>query len=355
MTTIVHVVEAAATGTLTMVCTSANAFASAGHDVHVVYSARPETPPDLARMFQPEVTLHLLPMNGKSSLAAIPQLRRLLSRLDPGVVHLHSSFAGFLGRAATIGTLRGARLFYSPHCISMMRTDIGLRRYLFAALERLASIRKCTYLACSESERSAIREWLGVEPVLIENSVEFALPEMAAAASQDKLKSVICVGGVRLQKNPWLFAEISRECRRRGVPCSFSWVGDGDKALVNLLRESGVTVTGWKSKSEVGAMLADSHIYLSTSSWEGMPVSVIEAMACGIPVVASRSAGNVDVIEHGHTGLLFDGVHEAVELVEALSTGRTDTPKLVRNALRDARNRFSVQRHVEKLGAAYFS
>lgn len=360
MKAIVHVVEAAATGTLSMVCTAANVLAEQGHEVHVVYSPRPETPHNIARMFHPSVMLHEVKMGGTSGIRSLPALRRLLSRINPDIVHMHSSFAGFLGRIATIGALPDAKLFYSPHCISMMREDIRYKKYIFAMLERLANLRACTYLACSESERKAIEYWVGADALLLENAVD--MPQgnsqgaaIVTAASEGRPFTIITVGGIRPQKNPALFGQICAKCKQAGINARFMWVGDGNSDLVHQLKSTGVEVTGWKAKEEIAGLLVSTDIYLSTSSWEGMPVSVIEAMASGTLVLASMCAGNVDVIEHGLTGLLFQTPDEACELIRALIDGKVSARAIIIGAINQSQTRFSLQRFSDQLHRIYFS
>lgn len=358
MNVIVHVVEATATGTLSMVCASANLLADAGLQVHVVYSPRPETPARLVDMFRGSVTLHAIPMSGIAAIPAISQLRRLLLSIRPDVIHLHSSFAGFLGRISAFALPISARIFYSPHCISMMRRDINLRRYAFAILERLACITPCTYLACSISEKNEIRRWLGKDARLLENAVELAFSEEPSAprgASRPATKAltIVTVGGVRAQKDPVLFAEIAQACQLRGLPVEFVWIGDGDSACVSVLRGAGVTVTGWKPRQQITGLLHSSSLYLSTSRWEGLPVSIIEAMACGVPVLATRCTGNVDVVDHARTGLLFDTAAEALHIIGRVTTKALALHALADAAAAEARSRFSIERFAAGLLAAY--
>jgi glycosyltransferase involved in cell wall biosynthesis len=359
MKTIVHVVEATATGTLSMVCTAANALAKQGNTVHVVYSLRPETPNNLAQMFHPSVILHKLQMNGAAGIRSIPVLRKLLLRINPDIVHMHSSFAGFLGRIATIGILPDAKLFYSPHCISMMREDIHYKKYIFAALERLANLRACTYLACSESESKAIEHWVGADAPVLENAVDmprsYSQDMVTATATKEGSPfTIITVGGIRPQKNPTLFSQICMKCKQMGINVRFMWVGDGDSDLVHQLENAGVEVTGWKTKEEITGLLARSNVYLSTSRWEGMPVSVIEAMASGTLVLATRCAGNVDVVEHRLTGLLFQTPDEACGLICAMVDGRISAYAIITYALNQSKNRFSLQRFSDQINKIYF-
>ncbi|WP_197422783.1 glycosyltransferase [Burkholderia sp. ABCPW 14] len=354
---IVQVLESSATGTLSMVCLIANRLAREGHDVHVVYSIRPDTPADFHALFDETVKLRHIQMKGVPLLPALLELRRTLIGIGPDVVHLHSSFAGFLGRIASLFALRQAAFFYSPHCISFMRRDISaLKRLAFVALERIACVKRCLYIACSDSERDAIRAHLRQPVVVVENAVG-AMPSPANAEPADPcdpcepVMRVATVGGIRPQKNPRLFAEIAR-CMQ-DPRMRFIWIGDGDAALKAELRDAGVEVTGWLGRAEVVARLRCVDVYLSTSSWEGMPVSVIEAMLLGLPVVASACAGNVDVIRHLQTGVIFRGAEDAGELLASVERDAALRARLAVAARREARERFGDERFFRQLAPVY--
>ncbi|AIP64713.2 glycosyltransferase [Burkholderia thailandensis] len=353
---IVQILESSATGTLSMVCLIANRLARDGHDVHVVYSLRPDTPADFHALFDATVKLRHIQMKGVPLLPMLLELRRTLVGIGPDIVHLHSSFAGFLGRIASLFALRGAALFYSPHCISFMRRDISaLKRSAFVALERIACVKRCLYIACSASEREAVRAHLRRPAVVIENAVG-AMPERDAGEPEDArgpVLRIVTVGGIRVQKNPQLFAEIAR--RLRGSRMRFTWIGDGDAVLKAQLRDAGVEVAGWLGRAEVAARLRRMDVYLSTSSWEGMPVSVIEAMLLGLPVVASACAGNVDVIRHLQTGAIFRGADDAVELLASIDRDAALRARLATAASKEARERFGEARFFRQLTLVYAS
>ncbi|CAJ2792782.1 glycoside hydrolase family protein [Burkholderia pseudomallei] len=353
---IVQVLESSATGTLSMVCLIANRLAREGHDVHVVYSLRPDTPANFHALFDATVKLRHIQMKGVPLLPMLLELRRTLVGIGPDVVHLHSSFAGFLGRIGTLFALREAAFFYSPHCISFMRRDISaFKRAAFVALERIACAKRCLYVACSDSERDAVRVHLRQPVVVVENAVG-AMPAPAAAESDSAHETVlriVTVGGIRVQKNPRLFAEIAR--RLCGSRVRFAWIGDGDAALKAELRDAGVEVAGWLGRGEVLARLRRTDVYLSTSSWEGMPVSVIEAMLLGLPVVASACAGNVDVVRHLQTGAIFRGADDAVELLASLERDAALRARLAHAARQEARERFGEARFFRQLARVYAS
>ncbi|MFP3502682.1 glycosyltransferase [Burkholderia sp. SIMBA_062] len=348
---IVQIVESSATGTLSMVRLIANGFASRGHEVHVIYSRRSDTPAALHALFDRRVALHRVQMASVRGLASIVTLRRMLVRLQPDVVHLHSSRAGFLGRIAALGTLGATRFLYSPHCISSMRRDLSAAaRRLFVALERIACVRRCLYVACSASEQRAIRSCLTQPVEVVENAIAHPATPLRRREAAGACE-IVTVGGIRPQKNPRLFADIAT--RMHGSRVHFTWIGDGDHALRLELATAGVRVTGWLAHDAVATQLASADIYLSTSSWEGMPIAVMEAMACGLPVVATRCAGNVDVVDPPGTGELFDTADEAVAMLARLADDPHARETIGAAARSAARQRFDNVRFFRQLDALY--
>ncbi|SDR24231.1 Glycosyltransferase involved in cell wall bisynthesis [Paraburkholderia fungorum] len=353
---ILHVMESTATGTLSIVCTIANRLAREGNEVYVIYSVRDNTPKDLTLLFHPNVILRRFQMRDQSIARTLIGLRREICGLSPDIVHLHSSFAGFLGRLSTLFCLRSTVFFYSPHCISFMRADVRRTTKLcFAALEWLACAKKCLYIGCSESECLAIRRYLRRRAVLVENAVDDAILARGSVVQTEARRSgarrIVTVAGIRKQKNPALFAQIACLLERKNL--EILWIGDGDPDATRLLRDAGVEVTGWLSRDAALERVGQADVFLSTSSWEGMPVSVIEAMALGTPVVASRCAGNVDTIRHLETGLVFDSATEAAELLSGLLDNEELGLAIATRAMIEARERFSEDRFFREVTSLY--
>jgi glycosyltransferase involved in cell wall biosynthesis len=351
---IAQIVESTATGTLSMVCLIANQLAREGHDVRVIYSIRPDTPSSFRDMFDERVELIHVQMKGSGVVNTVSRLRRELASFAPDVVHLHSSFAGFLGRLAMIGLRPDAACLYSPHCISFMRRDITRRQRLaYVLLERLGSLKPTLYIACSESEEAEIRSHLRQPTKVIENAVDTAQLSVNSTKRLERVDRgvVVTVGGIRRQKNPQLFADIARLLTGRGL--RFVWIGDGDPALKQTLQAAGVEVTGWMSREDVFKRIRSCGVYLSTSSWEGMPVSVIEAMLVGKPAVVSACAGNIDVVRHMHNGAVYDDAQNAARLLEQIVTSASLYDRMSARAESEARTRFSEERFYSQMLATY--
>ncbi len=325
----------------------ANIQAADGHDVEVIYSNRPETPENLRSHFSKNIRMTNIQMHtSREKLSSIRALRRHVSEKKPDIIFLHSSFAGFIGRLATLLAAKGTRIFYIPHCISFMRKDISASKKLtFVALEWIGAIKTATYIACSRSEQMQIQKLIPFrECVLVENAVELTYKPERSPGANSRLV-VTTVGQVRPQKDPLLFAQIASLAHRDSLPLDFIWIGDGDPAMKAALESAGVTVTGWLTKHEVLNRLADSDIYLSTAQWEGMPVSIIEAQLIGVPVIASRCAGNVDCISNEKTGWLYDTPEEALKSLSNLVANPEARGNVASAALEIANVRFNKDRY----------
>jgi glycosyltransferase involved in cell wall biosynthesis len=136
--------------------------------------------------------------------------------------------------------------------------------------------------------------------------------------------------------------------------------GDGalESAVVQLARDMGVgeSIQLLGSRDDVPALMAGAGCVLVTSAYEGCSLVILEAMAAGVPVVAVRTGGIDEVVEHGVTGLVCGEDPESV--ATALVTLAND-PEMARRlgagARRRARERYSRRRMARHLAALYGS
>ena len=137
------------------------------------------------------------------------------------------------------------------------------------------------------------------------------------------------------QKNSEFLIDILESLRRLGRLDDFRIVAVGDGAgrigLETLARERGLAdfLHCPGASPEPHVFFAGALCGLSTSRWEGMPLAVLEAMAHGLPAVATDVVGNRDAVRHGETGFLYpEGEAEAAA---AALCRLADEPDLRRN------------------------
>lgn len=309
---IVHVVESFGAGVLEAVRLLANDQSSRGLDVHVIHGHRPDTPSAevLNQLFSTRVHRHPLSMASGISpwrdLRALTALTLRLQGLRPDILHLHSSKAGMLGRIASRMLGLQAKTIYSPHGWAFLRTDVSpLQQQLFLGIEQLAArLCACHIAACSEHELSLAQQRVGAEKtVLLRNAV--AIPERPARQRKDSHVRIITVGRVTEQKAPWHFARLASELATPNV--SFQWVGDNQHALCTTwLGHSPVEQTGLLGRKDLQQALADADIFVLLSSWEGLPLALIEAQAMSLPALITPLPGCLEVVIPEETGLVAD-------------------------------------------------
>ena len=304
---ILQVSEAFTGGVFASVTGLSNGLAERGHDVHVAFARRAETPADVAAHVHASVKLHELSLvraiDPVADWKGLLVLRRLIRDLAPDIVHLHSSKAGVLGRIATRLSGRRPRLFYSPRGLSFLQEDHSPRaRRLYTRIEWAMARLPGTIVACSESEMQLAR--LHIRPrrlALVENAVDVDAVPLRRDRGDGRLR-VGGVGRITAARNPRLFVLLADDAATANV--DFIWIGDGDPDDRALLEQHGVRVTGWLSRTAALAEMSRLDLYLHPSLWEGMPIALIEAQVCGLPAIVTDVVGNRDVIRHGETGFI---------------------------------------------------
>jgi glycosyltransferase involved in cell wall biosynthesis len=341
---IIHVTESMAAGTLAFLAHATRELVEAGARQVVLYSVRPDTPADLPALFDPRVELAQLPSPGEGVLRYARALRvELLRRLvDPDVaaVHLHSSRAGFVGRMALLGTRLHVPVFYSPHGLAFLNRQYWLPSVCYASLERIAARTRCTLVGCSRSEAALLTRLARGRPArLLENAVDDEFFDIVRHESKPPL--VLSIGRICRQKAPERFAELAARFQMADVPARFVWVGAGDAAGETCLRAAGVQITGWISREEVRQWLSQASVYVQTSRWEGMPLSVLQALAAGVPCVVNDAVGNRDAVRQGITGFVARRTDEMVMTLQRLLADETLRRRFSLAARQDAQERFS--------------
>lgn len=334
-----------------MAALQANSQSDAGHDVKLIFSYRPETPININKHFSNDVELINIQMKSPTEkVSSLLAIRAYLKKINPDIIIMHSSIAGFIGRISCIGILTNCKKFYIPHCISFMRKDIGkIKKTSFIILERLASLVKTTYLACSESEKKYIEKHIPTSNCLLLENAVTPIKNNSRNKRQIKTIKIITVGQIREQKGPKEFSEIASLTLKENPEIKFIWVGDGDKEKRKRLEKAGVHVTGWATKEEVEELLADASLYLSTAKWEGMPVSIIEAIYSKLPVIASDCAGNKDIVIPEKTGFLFSNHLNVPEMITRIIAETERLEEIKENAYKTALVRFSKTRYINEL------
>ncbi|WP_175782452.1 glycosyltransferase [Burkholderia anthina] len=350
---IVHVTEAFGGGVLSFLVDLCNRSVAAGYDVVVVYSERDETPENVRALFDPAVRLVRIRMHRAvrplHDLVGVMRLAQWLRSERPDVVHLHSSKAGVLGRVAARLGSGHARVIYSPHGLSFLRSDVPRwQQRLYLTFEKLADSLGGTVVACSLGELDELRRRVRARNArLIENGVE--TDQVPRRTLRDDGRTIVgMMGRASYQKNHEWFLAIAARLARPEL--EFVWIG-GEAGAAG--HGAAVRCTGWVPRSEALTTMAGLDLYVQTSRWEGMPLAVIEAQVAGIPAVVTNVIGNRDIVVHGTTGFIASSLDEMTECVDRLSRDRALRESMADAATRIATARFRVESKFRQWASLY--
>ena len=280
------------------------------------------------------------------------ELIRLCRRERPHIVHANSSKAGILARLAAVAARVPIRIFTVHGWAFRAHAGLASRLYLWA--DRLVSPLTTLTICVSASERSAgiaARTCRAGRTVVIPNVVDV---NAAQVARLDGAPSrVISVGRLKAPKD---FVTLTRALARVSSPYfEAQFVGDGpDRATVEaeadtLGLDGRLRLLG--DRADVPALLARSDVFVLSSTSEGMPVSVAEAMAAGLPVVATAVGGVAELVVDGETGFLVPP-RDAGALAAAITRLLAD-PVLRRRMGSSARSRAEAIFDLDRFRAAH--
>ncbi len=286
-----------------------------GHDVIGVCADGPLLPPIRAegfRIITPPLVRGLSPAAQTRAYAALLALFRAEK---PDLVHAHMPISGFLARmaAAAAGV---PHIAYTCHGFLFNQPAPWPRRAASLAMELIAGRVTQTFTTVSAEEAAdARRLHIARNAIAIGNGRDPSLfrPDPAARAAiraelglaHNAVLVTACSRLVRHKGYPELLAAMA------GVPAHLCVVGtrlasDHGPDMEPLFAASGLGARLHRLgyRTDVAAILAASDIFALPSHFEGLPMSVIEAMLCGLPVVATDIRGPREQVVDGQTGLL---------------------------------------------------
>jgi glycosyltransferase involved in cell wall biosynthesis len=318
----------------------------------------------------PELKRDISPFN---DLKAFLKLYALMKNNSYHIVHCHSSKAGILGRLAALKA-GVPKIIFTVHGWGINEYQSWPIRFLYIWAERYAGARSTKVICVSESGLLKARRLKlvpGDKLSVIYNGLP--VPEKKDGYLHKELgirKDDIIIGTVArlaFQKDPLFLLEIAdrmithyKKDKSSAQPC-FVFVGDGplrtecEKFINDKGLKRSVFLLG--TREEAAELVQDFDIFVLFSRWEGLPLTIIEAMMAGRPVVANAVGGVGELVVHQETGLLIKKL-DANEAEKALLNLISDPEKRLSmgNAgQRRALNYFNIDKMVDKYRELYLS
>lgn len=318
---------------------------------------REETNHSLMQSIPRECERITVPFSSLYDLKALVRLSRLLRTRQPDVIITHLWQANTIGRIAAFLANMHSRLIAFEHNVY----DIVKSRKQFFA-DRLLQwwCKKIAVISHSVRDSVVAHGISQKRIVLIHNAIDVAhFSEAQPSGIRHELG---------IDDDTFLYLHVGRLVPQKGVDILLrafarqeegvlALVGDGiDRAAHEALaRELGIEKRAFflGIRQDIPALMRSADCFVLASRWEGFGIVLVEAMAAGLPIVATRVDGIQEVVEEGKSGLLVPP-EDAEVFAEAMRQVRIDPHRRFSLVAcgRERARRFSIERHVDEVLAA---
>lgn len=262
----------------------------------------------------PELIREIKPLK---DIIALKKLYNLIKTEKFDIVHCHSAKAGTLGRIAA--RFYGVKkIVYTVHGwgSSVNPYQSKFKTYIFSFIEIILSFFSTDIVCVSKAdEKIGIKFKISNRKLgTIYNGVTIDIIDEVKNIRQelDILDNEVIIGTVARVAPPkdWKNSlKLSNYLKKQGINFKFLWVGDGPEfnklktTIKKMKLEKEFILLG--NRNDVSSILENLDIFILLTNWEGLPISIIEAMHKSLPIIASNVGGNKELVFNKKNGYLI--------------------------------------------------
>ncbi len=306
-----------------------------------------------------------------ADLKSIIKLYKIFRKEKPDIVHTHTAKAGMVGRFAAFLAGVPVRIHtYHGHVFSGYFSRI--KTLIFIWIEKLLAFLSTRIIVISEKQKSDIcnKYKIASEKKVSLIPLGFDLENFSSIESNknhwrkkfnipDDAPIIAIIGRLTAIKNHQLFLDIAKEINKKISSAHYLIIGDGElyseiqKKVIELELGANVHFTGWVK--ELSLLYSDIDILTLTSSNEGTPVAIIEAMFYHIPVVSTKVGGVPDLINNGENGFFINSINskDFTDIIVKLLKNEKLRKKIGEAGNRFVKERFSAKRLITDIDRLY--
>lgn len=292
-----------------------------------------------------------------NDLKSIFIIRRLVSQIKPDIVHLNSSKAGIIGRLACIG--KKTKVVFTVHGWSF--TDgIGsnLKKFIYKNIEKSVSRFTDLFICVCEYDKK-----LGINKKVLNSKTPVVVIYNGSSKPVDNEVNFSIHDPIRLvmvarfspQKNQRALIEALKDFPKDKYHLVF--VGEGEtmlsckKLVKSLDLKDNIEFLGFKD--DVTQELIANDACLLITHYEGLPISIIEAMSYGMPVIASDVGGNRELVINNKNGYLVNNIKDIQNSITNLINNPDLVKQMGETSYKLYKDKFTISRNTESVNKEY--
>lgn len=304
----------------------------------------------------------------KKALKGYREFYKALRSFRPDLVHLHTSFGpSFYRKQPFINMARKRGIPVIDHChgaefdsffTNASESKKSAVRRVFGRCQRL--------IVLSEEWRE---KFAGIVPrdriCVVSNYCKPLKVETVEAAFDERFRGrkILFLGEIGERKGGFDFADIIKKTVEKMTDAEFVICGDGAKEDVEAIKrqisdicpKGQVFFPGWVRDGDKDRVLREAALFLLPSYNEGQPMSILDAMAYGLPIISTNVGGIPQQVESGKSGFLCEpgDTDEFAEKIVFLLTDRDMYERTSKESLRIATDKYGFEAHASKIASIY--
>ncbi len=334
-----------------------------GLEVHVLCGGEG---PFLGEMRHCGIPVHVMPhlvraIHPYFDWCAFWEVHRILKELNPALVGAHTSKAGWLGRLAAWSL--DIPVVYTMHGLSFINTASRPGKHFYILVEKIAGLVSSRVITvCDYDQEFCLKHH--ILPFDKITTVHNGIPELPDCSDSGLVPAVstptklLMTARLEKPKNHLFLLRVLSQLTQRD-DWGLDLVGDGplraevEEVILKLNLVSRVQMLG--ARNDVPQLLKQADIFILTSDWEGLPLSILEAMRAGLPVIASDVGGVSEAVEDDVNGFLIPkGDAELLKVkLAALLNSKELRLRMGEASRKKFQKSFTISRMIEKTIPVY--
>lgn len=260
---------------------------------------------------------------------AYKKLKQIIDKGDYDIIHCHTPVGAMLTRLAGQGARKkGSKVFYTAHGFHFYKGAPLINWLIYYPVEKLLARKTDVLITINREDYNRAKSFhagkvvyipgVGIDVNKFHRQREDRAWKRAELGLPDDAFVLLSVGELIARKNHGLVLEALAELKKAGKLEEIRYVICGRGKLDTKLKEMAFSLgisdhvhfLGYRK--DINEICAAADLFMFLSLQEGLPVALMEAMACGLPAVCSNIRGNTDLIESGKNGEIVESTASSV-------------------------------------------